>query len=309
LQQEAKFLCRTWEAINYRLKHHSNEPLVHENPSLMMRTIRDLSINDVERIRIDSLSDYQKVLSFTQKFIPELEERIEHYNKDRPIFDLYSIEDEIQRALERKVVLKSGGYLVVDQTEAMSTIDVNTGAFVGHRNLEETIFKTNLEAAHSIARQLRLRNLGGIIILDFIDMSSERHRSEVMRNLERELEKDHARTCIFPVSELGLVEMTRKRIRESLEHVLCESCPTCSGRGSLKTDETICYDIFREIMRESRQYDDAQQFLVLAHQDVIDRMLDEESHSVAELETCIEKPIRFQSEPLYTREQFDVVLM
>ncbi|MGD9000698.1 MAG: ribonuclease E/G, partial [Granulosicoccaceae bacterium] len=220
----------------------------------------------------------------------------------------YSVEDEIQKALEKKVQLKSGGYLIIDQTEAMTTIDVNTGAFVGHRNLEETIFKTNLEAAQAIARQLRLRNLGGIIILDFIDMQVEEHKRQVLRALEKSLDKDHAKCHISEVSTLGLVEMTRKRTRESLEHILCEPCPTCNGRGSLKTAETVCFEVFREILREARQFE-AQTFLVLASQEVVDRLVDEESTSVAELETFIGKPIKFQVESLYTQEQYDVVLM
>ena len=225
-----------------------------------------------------------------------------------PIFDLYGVEDELQKSLERKVVLKSGGYLIIDQTEAMTTIDVNTGAYVGHRTLEETIFKTNLEAAHAIARQVRLRNLGGIIIIDFIDMVDPEHRRQVLRALEKALERDHAKTQISGVSPLGLVEMTRKRTRESLEHILCQPCPTCSGRGSLKTPETVCYEIFREIMRAARQFE-ARQLLVLASQDVVDLMLDEESASLAQLEEFIGRPIKLQAEPLYTQEQYDVVLV
>ncbi|MCW9048402.1 MAG: ribonuclease E/G, partial [Gammaproteobacteria bacterium] len=208
----------------------------------------------------------------------------------------------------KKSHLKSGGYLIIDQTEAMTTIDVNTGAFVGHRNLEETIFKTNLEAAQAIARQLRLRNLGGIIIIDFIDMVEEDHRAQVLRALEKALDKDHARTQVCEVSSLGLVEMTRKRTRESLEHVLCEPCPACEGKGYIKTAETACYEIFREILREARQFD-AKQLLVLAAQEVIDLLVDEESNSLAELEDFIGVPIRLQVESLYTQEQFDVVIM
>jgi ribonuclease G len=206
------------------------------------------------------------------------------------------------------VQLKSGGYLILDQTEAMTTADVNTGGYVGHRNLEETIFKTNLEAAQALARQQRLRNLGGIIIIDFIDMQDAEHKRQVLRMLEKCLEKDHARTHISEVSALGLVEMTRKRTSESLEHVMCEVCPTCNGRGSLKTAETTCYEIFREILRASRQFD-VQQLLVLASQEVVDLLLDEESSSLAELELFIGKPIRFQAETLYTQEQYDVVPM
>jgi ribonuclease G len=206
------------------------------------------------------------------------------------------------------VQLKSGGYLVIDQTEAMTTIDVNTGKFVGYRNLEETIFKTNLEAAQAIARQLRLRNLGGIIILDFIDMVDLEHRRQVLRTLEKLLEKDHAKTHISEISSLGLVQMTRKRTRESLEHVLCEPCPACSGRGSVKSPETVCYEIFREILREARQFD-SQQFLVLASQDVVDLLIDEESAAIAELEQEIGRPIKFQVESSYSQEQYDIVLM
>jgi ribonuclease G len=307
-EKDIAFLDKLWKAIQERMGDDSYEHLIYEDMPLVMRTMRDLVDFDIEKVRIDSRETYSKVAKFAAKFIPELAPRIEHYAGERPIFDIYSVEDEIQKALERKVQLKSGGYLIIDQTEAMTTIDVNTGAFVGHRNLEETIFKTNLEAAQTIARQLRLRNLGGIIIIDFIDMSDMEHRRQVLRALEKYLERDHAKTHISEVSSLGLVEMTRKRTRESLEHVLCEACHTCHGRGNLKTPETICYEIFREIMREARQYD-AQELLVLASQEVVDLLLDEESTSVAELEEFIGRPIRFQVESLYTQEQFDVVLM
>jgi ribonuclease G len=233
---------------------------------------------------------------------------IELYAEPRPIFDLYGIDDEIERALKRKVPLKSGGYVIFDQTEAMTTIDVNTGAYVGHRNLEETIFRTNLEAAVTIARQLRLRNLGGILIIDFIDMSEEDHRRQVLQELSDRLAGDYAKTQIMNVSPLGLVEMTRKRNRESLEHVLCQACPSCEGRGFVKTPETVCHEIFREIIRQHRQFD-LQELLVLARPDVIERLLDEESASVAELEEQTGVPIRLQTEGLYAPDQFDVVLM
>lgn len=308
LRADIAFLQKLWSEIGARAANERSGTLIHEDLPLVMRTMRDVVGAEVEKVRIDSRETFRKVQRFAEKFIPELVPRIEHYAGERPIFDLYAIEDEIQRALERKVTLKSGGYLIIDQTEAMTTIDVNTGAFVGHRNLEETIFKTNLEASQAIARQLRLRNLGGIIILDFIDMEDAEHRRQVLRSLEKALERDHARTHISEVSALGLVEMTRKRTRESLEHVLCSTCPTCNGRGTLKTAETVCFEIFREIMREARQFD-AQQLLVLASQEVVDRLLDEESTAVAELEEFIGKPIQFQVETLYTQEQFDVVLL
>ncbi len=308
VRADMEFLHKIWEEIQEKAKTAKTSTMVHGDLSLVMRTMRDQVDMGVEKVRIDSRENYERVKKFADKFIGELASRIEYYPGERPIFDLYNIEDEIQKALNRKVQLKSGGYLIIDQTEALTTIDVNTGAFVGHRNLEETIFKTNLEATQAIARQLRLRNLGGIIILDFIDMSESSHREQVMRALEKALERDRAKSHICEVSGLGLVEMTRKRTRESLEHVLCETCPCCEGRGSIRTAETVCYEVFRELLREARQFD-AQQFLVLASPEVVDLMLDEESDSVAELEEFIGKPVRFQVESLYTQEQFDVVLM
>jgi ribonuclease G len=308
LRADMQFLQRLWEAIQERARESRSGERIYEDLSLELRVLRDFIGDNVDRVQVDSWESYDRLRRFAEKFVPDMLPRVGHYPGERPIFDLYGTEDELQRALAKKVPLKSGGYLIIDQTEAMTTIDVNTGAYVGHRNLEETIFKTNLEAAQSIARQLRLRNLGGIIILDFIDMASEDHRQAVFRALEKHLEKDRAKNHICEVSTLGLVEMTRKRTRESLEHVLCEPCSTCSGRGYVKTAESMCYEIFREIIREARQYE-ARQFLVLASQEVVDLMLDEESTSVAELESFIGIPIRFQAEILYTQEQYDVVLM
>jgi len=308
LRADMQFLQRLWHSIQDRIRETSGMIALYEDLPLVLRVLRDFVGANVEKVRIDSRETCQRMLQFADKFVPEMVTRLEHYPGERPIFELYGIEDEIQKALGKKVPLKSGGYLVVDQTEAMATIDVNTGAYVGHRNLEETIFKTNLEAAAAIARQLRLRNLGGIIILDFIDMASEEHRQAVLRALEKHLEKDRAKSHISQVSPLGLVEMTRKRTRESLGQILCEPCPLCDGRGSIKTAETICYEIFRELLREARQYS-PRQFVVLAAPEVVDVMLDQESNSVAQLEAFIDIPIKFQAETLYTREQYDVVLM
>ncbi len=308
IRADIKYLNKLWNAISEKKAVTAAGEIVHEDLPLAMRAIRDIVGTDVEKIRIDSKEHFSKVSQFVAKFIPELLPGIELYSGPRPIFDLYSVEDEIQKALQPKVQLKSGGYLIIDQTEAMTTIDVNTGAFVGHRNLEETIFKTNLEATHAIARQLRLRNLGGMVMIDFIDMREEEHKLQVLRLLERAMEKDHSKTTISEISALGLVQMTRKRTRESLERVLCESCPVCSGRGTVKTPETVVYEIFRELMREARQFD-AQTFLVLASPNVVDIMLDEESTSVAELEEFIGKSIKFQIEQQYTQELFDVVLI
>lgn len=282
--------------------------IIYQDLPLFLRTVRDLVRPQTEKVRIDSRESYQRVMAFVEEFVHEMGDKIEYYPGERPLFDLYSVEDEIQKALSRKVQLKSGGYVIIDQTEAMTTIDINTGAFVGHRNLEETIFKTNLEAARAISRQLRLRNLGGIIIIDFIDMEDVEHQRQVLRMLEKMLERDHARTKITGVSELGLVEMTRKRTTESLGQLLCEPCPVCEGRGFLKTPETVCYEIFREILRINRAYE-AENYLVMASQAVVDRLLDEESDNVADLETFIGKTIKFQVEVLYSQENYDVVLL
>lgn len=309
LRHDLAFLLRLWRKVSERCHGAPTPSMIYEELPLFLRAIRDLLSSGVEKIRVDSRETYAKVLEFAEEFVPDSLEKIEHYPGERPVFDLFGVEDDLQKALSRKVHLKSGGYLIIDQTEAMTTIDVNTGSFVGHRSLEDTVFKTNLEATHAIARQLRLRNLGGIIIIDFIDMEEDEHRSQVLRSLEKMLARDHAKTKITQVSELGLVEMTRKRTRESLEHLLCETCPSCQGRGSVKSAETVCYEIFREILREARAYDAANGFMVVAGQRVIDRLLGEESSAVADLELFIRKPIKFQVEAMYTQEQYDVVLV
>ncbi len=308
LRADMLFLDRLWQVIRQTATETPAGRLVYEDLPLPLRVLRDLLGADVERVRVDAADTFVRMQEFAGRFMPHMLSRIALYEEGHPIFDLYGVEDEIDRALQRKVPLKSGGHVVFDQTEAMTTIDVNTGGYVGHRNLEETIFRTNLEAAVTIARQLRLRNLGGIIIIDFIDMAEEEHRRQVQQALTARLALDHARTEIMNVSPLGLVEMTRKRNRESLEHVLCQACPTCNSRGFVKTPETICYEIFREIFRQHRQFE-FQELLVLARPEVIERLLDEESTGVAELEELTRKPIRLQSEAAYAPDQFDVVLM
>ena len=308
LRADMIFLQRLWEVVRGRGLSARAGELVHEDLPLHVRILRDLLGQGIERVLVDAPAAHARMIDFARTFMPESEAKIELYGGSRPIFDLYGVEDEIARALDRKVPLKSGGYLIIDQTEAMTTIDVNTGAFVGHRNLEDTIFRTNLEAAVAIARQLRLRNLGGIIIIDFIDMQDEEHRRQVIQALEKALAADHSRTHLSPVSPLGLVEMTRKRTRESLEHLLCRPCPTCEGRRYVKTPETVAYEIFREILRQSRQFE-FQQLMVLAHQDVIELLLDEESAALGELELAVAKPVKLQVEALYAQDQYDVVLM
>lgn len=307
IRSNCDFLIKQWEAIGIKSVSAVSGEKIHSDLPLEQRVLRDYSHHGTEKIRVDERVAFDTTSVFVEKFVPTLVQKIELYAGEKPLFDLYGIEEEIQKALERKVSLKCGGYLIFDQTEALTTIDVNTGAFVGHRNLEETIFKTNLEAAATIARQLRIRNLGGMIIIDFIDMDEEEHQRQVLKTLEKALAKDHAKSKISGVSALGLVEMTRKRTRESLAHVLCESCVMCAGRGEIKTVETVCYEIIRELLRAIRMYD-PKVFLVLASQAVVERLMDEESDTLEKLERLANKPIKFQVESLYTQEQFDVVL-
>ena len=308
IAQDMAYLAKLWEFIQRKQISIAVPSLIFEELPLPQRIIRDLASEKTAKISVDSREIHGKLQEFVEEFVPNIKERLIHYPGERPIFDLYNVEEDIQRALQTRVALKSGGYLMIDQTEAMTTIDVNTGSYVGGRSLEDTVFKTNMEATQVIARQLRLRNLGGIIIIDFIDMQEQEHRTEVMTQFERMLEQDHAKTKITQVSELGLVEMTRKRTRESLEHLLCESCPTCQGRGYVKTAESVCYEIFREIMRYTRAYQSQTGFTVVAHPSVIDRLLTAEAPAVADLEHFIGRVIKFQVENLYTQEQYDIIL-
>jgi ribonuclease G len=308
LRADMMFLERLWEIVRERGERTAAAEIIHEDLALPLRVLRDLLGEQVDRVLVDTAAAHAQMTGFARTFLPALAGRIEAYDGKRPIFDLYGVDDEIERALDRKVALKSGGYLMFDQTEALTTIDVNTGAFVGHRNLEDTTYRTNLEAAVAIARQLRLRNLGGIIIVDFIDMQDFEHRRLLLQALAQALAGDHVRTRLSAISALGLVEMTRKRTRESLEHQLCRPCPSCDSRGFVKTAETVAYQAFREVLRQARQFD-FQELLVLAHQDVIELLLDEESAALAELELTVGKPIRLQAEALYAEEQFDVVLV
>lgn len=308
LKHDADFLRRLWLKVLERKKRRQTKAPIYQDLSLAFRVLRDFVGIELERIRIDSKLTYDQLIEFTEEFVPEVAKVMEYYPGERPIFDLFDVEQEIQRALHRKIDLKSGGSLIIDQTEAMTTIDINTGGFVGHRNLEETIFNTNIEATQAIARQLRLRNLGGIIIIDFIDMASKEHRKRVLHSLDVALSKDNVKFNIHDFSPLGLVEMTRKRTRESLEHILCGECEVCHGRGQLKTVETICFEILREIVRVKRAYD-ADKFIVYAAPAVSEALINDEFHHLAELEVFIGKQIKVQTESMYNQEQFDVVMM
>lgn len=302
------YLGKLWGNLQTAAKTASAPQLLYQELDISLRVLRDFVSQDTTRILVDSRSTYQRMLEFAQAYNPAAAERLEHYPGVRPLFDLYNVEEEIERALSRRVDLKSGGYLIIDQTEAMTTVDVNTGGFIGLRNFDDTIFKTNLEATQVIARQLRLRNLGGIIICDFIDMDTQEHRDAVLEEFKKALARDHTRISVNGFSSLGLVEMTRKRIRESLAHVLCEPCPTCQGRGEVKTAQTVCYEILREIVREARQFN-AREYRIVASQQVVDLFLEEESQALAQLSDFIAKPISLQVETMYNQEQYDVILM
>jgi len=308
LLADVDYLRKLWHGIQDKARSAAPAALLHRDLDLSLRVLRDFANDETARVLVDSRETFQKVQTFALEFTPNVAARLEHYSGARPLFDLYGVEDEIEKALARRVDLKSGGYLIIDQTEALTTVDVNTGGFVGGRSFDDTIFKTNLEAAQVIARQLRLRNLGGIIIIDFIDMDSEEHRNAVLNEFRKALAGDRTRMTVNGFTQLGLVEMTRKRTRESLAHVLCEPCPVCQGRGELKTAQTVCYQILRELLREARQFE-AREFRILASQQVIDLFLDEESQGLAMLSDFIGKPVSLQVESQYNQEQFDIVLM
>ncbi len=308
LSEDIAYLRKTWSRIREAALRLPPMSLLHQDLSLLQRVLRDLVSEETQTIRIDSREQFTKLRAFGQEFMPAAAERLQLYKGERPIFDLYAIDDEIQKALGRRVELKSGGYLIVDQTEALTTVDVNTGGFVGARNFDDTIFKTNLEAAHAISRQLRLRNLGGIIIVDFIDMGREDHRQAVLAEFRKQLARDRVKTMAGGFSQLGLVEMTRKRTRESLAHMLCEPCAACQGKGTVKTARSVAYDILREILREARQFN-PREYRIVASAQVIELLLDEESQHLAGLSDFIGKPISLQSETAMGQEQYDIVLL
>ncbi|MCZ8075104.1 MAG: ribonuclease G [Paucibacter sp.] len=308
LASDIAYLRKAWAAIRERAFNSPPGTLLHQDLSLVERVLRDLTSERTGSIRIDSKLQYDVLHAFGETFMPAATAKLEHYRGERPIFDLNNIDAELSRALARRVDLKSGGYLIFDQTEAMTTVDVNTGGFVGARNFDDTIFKTNLEAAGAIARQLRLRNLGGIIIVDFIDMTREEHKSAVLTEFRKQLSRDRTKVTLGGFTQLGLVEMTRKRTRESLSRMLCEPCPTCEGRGQVKTARTVCYDIMREILREARQFS-PKEFRVVAAANVVEMLLDEESQHLAGLSDFIGKPISLTAEPTNQTEHYDIVLL
>ena len=308
LLADIEYLRMRWRQILDASKGGVAPSLLYQELSLVQRVLRDVAGEHTAGIVVDAPAAFDELQAFARTYMPALLPKLRRYGGERPLFDLHGVEDELERALARRVDLKSGGYLIIDQTEAMTTIDVNTGGYVGGRNFDDTIFRTNLEAAHAIARQLRVRNLGGIIIIDFIDMGSAEHRETVLAELRKALARDRTKSSVNGFTSLGLVEMTRKRTRESLAHVLCEPCATCGGKGETRTARTVCYGILREIQREARQFN-PREFRILASQAVIDLFLEEEAQHLAALGDAIGKPISLQVESLYTQEQYDIVLV
>jgi len=306
-EDDLVYLKRVWDSIRAEQKIAKSPALVFKELPLTYRLVRDQIRSDTERVWIDSLETFTELSQFVSKFMPDLAHLIHHYRGTKPIFDMYKIEEEIEKALSCQVDLKSGGYLVIDQTEAMTTIDVNTGRFVGANTLEATVLRTNLEAAVAVGRQLRLRNLGGIVAIDFIEMEDEEHQRRVLRMLERSTEDDQVKTKISGLNELGLVILTRKRSRECLSDLLQEPCPQCRGTGQIKTAETVCYEIFRAVMRGFREYS-VETTTVIAAPPVIDRLIDEESDALADLETFIHRPIRLQADSTFSQDRYEVVV-
>ena len=306
LLADIDYLQKVWAKIQVDSQSAGERSLVFYDLSLPRRILRDVVNDQTVSIRVDSKETYLQLKEFADLYVSKAVNPLYHYQGERPIFDFYSIEIEIKRALARKVDLKSGGYLIFDQTEALTTVDVNTGSFVSGKSLSDTIYKTNLEAVHCIARQLRLRNLGGIIIIDFIDMDTDTQRETVLEELKKAVSIDRARISVNGFTSLGLVEMTRKRTRESLAHLLCETCNVCQGRGEHKTAQTICYEIMRELLRESKQFN-AKEFKVIACTQVIDMLQDEESQSLANLSDFIKKRVTLQPDSQYAKEAFDII--
>lgn len=309
LQQDAIFLKRLWRKVLERKEKLPARSMLYGELALAQRILRDFVGTKINAVQIDSHMTCEQVKEFLAEFMPELTKKVSLYSGTQPLFDVYRVEDGIQKALDKRVELKSGGYLIIEQTEAMTTIDINTGAFVGHRTLAHTIFNTNIEATQAIAQQLQLRNLGGIIIIDFIDMQEEEHRQRVLESLKQALKGDRVKTNVNGFTQLGLVEMTRKRTRESLERVLCSDCPSCKGRGTLKTVETVCYEILREIVRVYNLYK-SERYVVYTSHNVGEYLINEESHALlAELEVFIGRKVEIKIEPYYHQDQFDVVVM
>ncbi len=307
LDNDVNLLNKLWQSIQIDMKNAKKGSQIYEDLPLELRVMRDFMHLDIERVIIDSQDAFDKVCNFSDEFIPEMRHKLEKYDAEQPLFNKYEIEQEIDKSLDRKVLLESGSFLVIDQAEAMTTIDVNTGSYVGNKNDGETFLQTNLEAATEIARQLRIRNLGGIIVIDFINMQKGSHKKQVLLALESALSKDRVNIEITDMSPLGLVEITRRRVRQSLEQLMCEPCQVCDGKGTVKTIKTVCYEILREVMREDGQYK-SRAYTIVAAPRVIDFLSDDKISGLDDLQKNIARPINLQVEKSYSQEQYDIIL-
>jgi ribonuclease G len=307
LRSDLEYLQRLWSDVQKAYEKLKKPGLVHAEPDVELRALRDLLNEDVDRVVIDDEETFKKILAFLGQFMPKFRNKVSLYRDARPLFDQYEIDLEISRSLERKIWLKSGGYIVIDEAEALVVIDVNTGRYVGKRDLEDTILKTNLEAVREIAHQLRIRNCGGIIIIDFIDMEKDAHREKVLEALSEELTRDRARTTVVSMSNLGLVEMTRKRIRPSLVKTLCEPCNYCDGRGYVKTKGTIAREIFRDLEREALALQEGQVLVVHCHSEIADSIYADETEALEDVERRLGAGVVFKLEPSFHREQYEII--
>jgi len=307
LEAEMLFLIQVWDGIRRNMDRGPVPRLLYTDLDVTLRAVRDLMVGEVDRLEIDSRREYERILSFLDSYLPQFKDRVHLYEDEEPIFDAYHIEMEIARAMERKIWLKSGGYILIEETEALTSIDVNSGRYVGQHNVEETILKINLEAAKEIAYQLRLRNIGGIIIIDFIDMARESSREQVFQALKDALKRDRSRTNILKISELGLVQMTRKRVKEGISRRLCEPCPYCEGQGWMKSVTTLCYDVLREIQREAaHDLGRGGDIVVEVHPDVAHGLCEEERVGLEELESRLRRRILVKANDRLHREQVQI---
>lgn len=307
-KSDMEFLELLWQSMLKKKEKIVAPALLHIDLDLIFRTVRDLFTKKVDRLVIDSKEEYERIKDYAQMYLQELSTRVELYTKEEPVFDAYEIETEISRALSRKVWLKSGGYLVIDRTEALTVIDVNTGRYVGKKDLEETILRTNLEALKEIAYQLRLRNIGGIIIIDFIDMEREKNKEKVFQSLQEAMSKDKARINILKISELGLIQLSRERTRDDIQRILCEPCHYCEGRSYTRSAATICYEIFREIRRVGASPRE-KKIIVVAHPDVTALLYDEERQGIEELEKVYKKRIVVKPDHGMHVEHYNITLV
>ncbi len=306
IQRDLGFLTKLWKRIQKKAETSQAPALIHQDLDAITRAIRDFYITDTEQVVIDSAKDHRRIVEFVRQFMPRLKAKVVLHSDKEPLFERHGVEEKIQKALERRVWLRSGGYIIIERTEALTAVDVNTGRFVGKRNQEETIFRTNMDAVHDVVRQLRLRNVGGIIIIDFIDMEKETNRKKVYDALREALKKDKARTNILKISELGLVEMTRQRTRESLENQMLSPCPHCEGRGRIKSAVTVAYEVLRAIKKQQTATEDGKNIVVRLHPDVANFLYDEKNHSLENLEREINCRVVIKASQELSHQHYEI---